>query len=256
MRFLKQLVTRHMLSGTRSLHGHEDMRIYVVGDIHGRHDLLQRLHARIREDLEAHPHAVPRLIYLGDYIDRGMESRAVLETLVHAPMDGFAVEHLKGNHEAAMLDFLKDPQAGAGWLAIGGQATLYSYGVAAPMGIASPQALSDIQRKFLEALPLRHVSFLEGLALSASHGDFFFAHAGVRPGVPLERQDEADLLWIREPFLREKSAFSKVVVHGHTVSARPEFHSNRVGLDTGAFATGILTCLVIDGGRMRLLQTP
>ncbi|HAU28707.1 MAG TPA: serine/threonine protein phosphatase [Rhodospirillaceae bacterium] len=232
------------------------MRIYAVGDIHGRMDLLEILHRKILDDLADHPHVEPRLIYLGDYVDRGLESRKVLDTLINAPLPGFAIDHIKGNHEAALLDFLKDSRACAGWLAIGGQATLYSYGVPAPQGVASSAALAEIQRKFLEALPLQHVAFMEKLKLSVSYGDFFFTHAGVRPNIPLEAQDERDLLWIREEFLRSNQAFSKVVVHGHTVSSEPEFHVNRIGLDTGAFATGILSCLVLDGGQMRLLQTP
>jgi len=242
--------------GTRAALGPPGLRIYVVGDIHGRLDLLTLLHGKIMADMASAPSAPPHLVYLGDYVDRGLESRGVIDFLLKGPPPGFGVDYLKGNHEAAMLDFLKDPQTGSGWLAIGGQATLYSYGVATPKGVVSAEALVNIQRQFLEALPLHHVAFLENLKPSVDYGDFFFAHAGIRPGCELEAQSEEDLLWIRDDFLRSDEAFCKVIVHGHTVTPKPEFRSNRIGIDTGAFATGVLTCLVIDGHQMRLLHTP
>jgi len=231
------------------------MRLYVVGDVHGRDDLLADLMRDIERDGRTFPDKQKILVFLGDYIDRGLQSRQVLDRLTGPMPQGFEVVFLKGNHELAMKQFLEDPQFGRTWKYYGGLETLHSYGV-------TELALSDDPREFERArdrlhhvLPTAHKQFLDTLLLSAEFGDYFFAHAGVRPGISLKRQIEEDLLWIREDFLQSRASFGKVVVHGHTPSEGVVFRDNRIGIDTGAYMTGVLTCLVLDGADRQLLQT-
>ena len=231
----------------------QGLRLYAVGDIHGRADLLRRLHRVVREDAEAAPEPRRRIVYLGDYVDRGPEARAVLDLLIDEPLLGFERVHLKGNHEDALLRFFENAAIGPVWLGFGGAATLLSYGVPAPASPARDELLR-MQEAFAAAFPERHRAFLEGLATRHEEGDYLFVHAGVRPGVPLGDQREEDLLWIREPFLSTAADFGKIVVHGHSIAYDPEFRHNRIGIDTGAFATGRLTCLVLAGDAMSLLQ--
>jgi serine/threonine protein phosphatase 1 len=232
----------------------EDLRLYAIGDVHGRADLLARLHEMIRADAAAAPQTQRRIVYLGDYIDRGPETREVIELLLEPPLDGFERVFLKGNHEDAMLRFLDEPAIAPLWFGCGGVATLLSYGVAVPASEAGEE-LQETQAALEEALPAAHLAFLERLALTHAAGDYFFVHAGVRPGVALAEQQEQDLMWIREPFLRANDDFGKIVVHGHSIAFTPELRPNRIGIDTGAFATGRLTALVLAGDSQALLQT-
>ena len=229
-----------------------DTRVYAVGDIHGRLDLLRRINQQIHED--AYAHQAPRnvVVYLGDYIDRGESSRAVIDWLIDNPLPGFQSVHLLGNHEQSLLQFLTDVGVGPAWLAYGGRATLLSYGVRPP---AAERDLPATQEELRAALPARHLAFLRGLRLSHAEGDYLFVHAGVRPGVPLAAQSAEDLLWIREEFLQSGADFGKIVVHGHTIADAPEVRPNRIGIDTGAFASGTLTCLVLAEERWSFLQT-
>lgn len=236
-----------------------DMRVYVVGDVHGRHDLLIDVIEKIMDD-SARPPLVPnqRIVFLGDYVDRGPQSREVIDTLLalreRALRRGMAITFLRGNHEAAMLDFISGPAQAAGWLGFGGRAALFSYGVQPPsLDTMSPKALAETAEKLDKALPPAHRDFLERLELSLGIGDYFFCHAGVRPGVPLDQQKPEDMLWIREPFLSSALDHGQVVVHGHTVVPEPEFYPNRIALDTGAYATGRLTCMVLSGSERRVL---
>jgi calcineurin-like phosphoesterase family protein len=230
-------------------------RVYAVGDIHGRADLLRRMHELIHFD--AYRRQAPRnvVIYLGDYIDRGTDSPAVVDLLLEAPLPGFTSVHLKGNHEDSLLRFLVDPAIGPAWLAYGGTATLLSYGVRPPEAATRRDELARAQRDLAERLPERHRRFMAGLTLAHSEGDYFFVHAGVRPGVPLDRQIEEDLLWIRDEFLESDAEHGKIVVHGHTITPRPDVRRNRIGVDTGAFASGTLTALVLEGAEWAFLQT-
>ena len=230
-------------------------RIYAVGDIHGRADLLAEMHAAIREDAADHQANRRVVIYLGDYIDRGMESRAVIDMLLDEPLAEFERVHLKGNHEALMLDFLGNAEAGPGWLMNGGLQTLASYGVAPESAAMSRVALEAMREALAEALPQRHLDFLSSLQLVHVEGDYAFVHAGIRPGTPIERQSETDLLWIREAFLDSRANHGKVVVHGHTIAWEPEVLTNRIGIDTGAFASGVLSALVLQGESQEILQT-
>jgi serine/threonine protein phosphatase 1 len=232
----------------------EGMRIYAIGDIHGRADLLKALHAQIRADASGAD--VPRkvILYLGDYVDRGLQSRETVD-LVLAGVEGFEQICLKGNHEEALLNFLDDPAFGATWKYYGGLETLHSYGVKDLIRKDDPQTFIRVRDDFRAALPEAHLDFFHGLLMSASFGDYFFCHAGARPGVSLEAQTPQDLLWIREDFLDSHYAFDKMIVHGHTPNAEPEVTSGRIGIDTGAYITGVLTALVLEGASRRFLQT-
>jgi serine/threonine protein phosphatase 1 len=226
-------------------------RIYAVGDVHGRADLLSALLGRIDADLTAHPIAQSVQVFLGDYIDRGPHSRAVLDLLI-ARRRRHVMLCLKGNHETYAAQFLSNPAVLSDWKHIGGMDTLLSYGVvpSAKDGRREQEATAEAFRR---ALPDSHRDFISGLALSFSCGDFFFAHAGVRPGIPLGQQRQEDLLWIREDFLLHEEDFGKVVVHGHTPSMEPDVRPNRINIDTGAYATGRLTCLVLEGDEIRFI---
>lgn len=221
------------------------MRVYAVGDIHGRADLVAQLQRKIELDAAEHPEKDMHLIYLGDYIDRGPESRAVLERLSTQPPAGLNTHFLMGNHEQAMLTFLAEPAGYAQWLEYGGLATVESY-----LSDRGPVDLSDLMElgaMLSDAVPAHQLEFLRNLELYLCLGDYLFVHAGLRPGVPLEDQQPDDLLWIRGEFLRSDSPHPYVVVHGHHVGDTIDVRANRICVDTGAYATGCLSCLILDG---------
>jgi Calcineurin-like phosphoesterase len=232
-----------------------ETRVYAVGDIHGRVDLLADLHRRIAEDASRAGQVRNVVVYVGDYVDRGLQSRAVIDMLLDEPLDGFESIHLKGNHEAMMLQFLADPRAASGWLEIGGNATLLSYGVKPKEEQSLLKRLAEAQAQLIERVPARHIDFLENLKLYHTEGDYLFVHAGLKPKVALEDQRERDLLWIRDDFLESTVDHGRIVVHGHSISWEPEVKGNRINVDTGAFASGVLTSLVLDGGAPTFLQT-
>jgi serine/threonine protein phosphatase 1 len=229
----------------------DGQRIYAVGDVHGRADLLQTLLQRIVADLISHPIPQPLQVFLGDYIDRGPQSREVIDLLI-AHRRRHRSLFLKGNHEQFAARVLRAPQIISEWKQIGGLSTLLSYGVT-PSGRADPKSDHEVAIALAQAMPESHQQFIEGLALSFTCGDFFFAHAGVRPGIPLRQQYQQDLLWIRDDFLLHEEDFGKIVVHGHTPAPEPEVRSNRINIDTGAYATGRLTCLVLEGDQISFL---
>lgn len=228
--------------------------VYAVGDLHGRIDLMERMQAMILADAAKRQAEKRTIVYLGDYVDRGPASKGVVAKLLEGPLDGFEQVCLMGNHESWMLDFLDDAKAGAGWLMNGGDATLASYGVRVRPGARLAQ-LEAARQAFAKALPADHKAFLEDLSLMWRAGDYIFVHAGVRPGVPLGDQDPQDLIWIRDEFLWSEADFGAIIVHGHTISRHPDEQENRIGVDTGAFATGRLTCLCLEGVDRRFLQT-
>jgi serine/threonine protein phosphatase 1 len=230
--------------------------IYAVGDIHGRHDLLAAIHQRIAADAaQLTPGTRKLVIYVGDYVDRGLESRQVLELLIEQPLEGFETVNLIGNHDAWLLSFLIDARIGPTWLRYGGDATLHSYGVRLNRPQDELDYYQELQAELRARVPAKHVDFLERLEISYESGDYLFVHAGVRPSLPLDEQKPEDLLWIREPFLSYKRDLGKVVVHGHTVEDEPMVRGNRIGIDTGACWTGCLTCLVLEEGSFRFLST-
>jgi len=230
-------------------------RIYAVGDIHGRADLLATLHDMIREDAATAARARKVVVYLGDYVDRGPDSRRVVDMLVAEPLEGFERMHLRGNHDAWLMDFLGDEQVGPVWMFNGGNATLLAYGAGQTEATHGKGRITALQEQLAANLPASHLAFFGSLRDWHIEGDYFFVHAGVRPGVPLDRQSEQDLLWIRDDFLHSDHDFGKVIVHGHTIVREPEITPNRIDVDTGAFASGHLTCLVLDGTERWFLQT-
>jgi serine/threonine protein phosphatase 1 len=229
----------------------DGVRIYAIGDVHGRADLLSQLLAAIDADVASYQPTRAVEVLLGDYIDRGPQSREVLDILV-ARSERRQMVCLKGNHETYIPDFLRNPTILEQWRHFGGLETLMSYGVP-PSINADEQQQREIAVAFDRALPESHRRFLADLRASFTCGDYFFAHAGVRPGIPLSQQHEQDLLWIREDFLLHEESFGKIVIHGHTPVAEPDIRPNRINIDTGAYATGRLTCLVLEGQDMMLL---
>jgi len=228
-------------------------RIYCIGDIHGRLDLLSQLHARIAEDACTYP-GRKMLIYLGDYIDRGEQSREVVDLLLANPLRGFELVYMLGNHEQTLLDFLRHPRAVASWLTYGGRATLRSYGVTAA-DQPGPPDLEHIRDQLALRLPPAHRDFYQQLQLFHIAGHYCFVHAGIRPGIALAQQRNEDLLWIRGDFTNSQQIHEHIIVHGHTIAEQVEILPNRIGIDTGAFQSGILTCLVLEDAHQRLLQT-
>jgi len=230
-------------------------RIYAVGDIHGRYDLLERLLDRIAVDAGAAAVDDNILIMLGDYIDRGPQSREVIERLSGDPLPGFTTICLRGNHEAALLDFFDSPSTLETWSMFGGRETLLSYGVPADMLPPESRDTTAARDLFCKRLPTHHRAFFAGLSANAEIGDYIFVHAGLRPGVPVARQDETDMIWIRHEFLQFKGDFGKKVVHGHTPVAQPEVHVNRINVDTGAYYSNRLTCVVLEGTAHRFVTS-
>lgn len=233
----------------------EATRVYAVGDIHGRLDLARKMHDLIRADAESLEGLRKVVVYLGDYIDRGTESREVVDFLIDEPLLGFENVYLRGNHEDSLLKFLKDTSIGPAWMFYGGDATLYSYGVSLPGAIRDQRALDQIQAYLKRNLSERHLDFFNSLQYYHVEGDYYFVHAGVAPGLPLDEQDQQDMMWIREEFLGSTHNFGKVIVHGHTISPVPDIRANRIGIDTGAFSTGVLTCLVLQDDVREFLRT-
>ena len=229
------------------------VRVYAIGDSHGCSGHLRALHAAILEDAAAAGGDIARwvVVYLGDYIDRGPDSRGLIGMLIEAPLSGFESVFLMGNHDATLLRLIEEGQAPQTWMLNGALDTLESYGIDPAVWAEGPAAL----RAAVKArVPPTHVAFLRGLKLSHVEGDYFFTHAGIRPGVSFEAQAAEDLLWIREPFLESRADHGKVVVHGHTPAVAPEVRANRIGIDTGAVYGGVLTALVLEGTGRRFLQ--
>jgi serine/threonine protein phosphatase 1 len=224
------------------------VRIYAFGDIHGRADLLEKMFTVIDADLSRSPPERPIEVYLGDYVDRGPYSRETLDLLIERSRSHETV-CLRGNHEAYYLDVLRDPTKLSAWRQIGGLQTLMSYGIQPPLHPNDDEQL-ELIRVLKATMPPDHLQFLQDLKPSFLCGDFFFVHAGIRPGIPLEEQQEHDLLWIRDEFLDSEEDFGKFIVHGHTPVREPDIRANRANIDTGAYATGNLTLLTIQGSSM------
>jgi serine/threonine protein phosphatase 1 len=232
----------------------DGLRVYAIGDIHGCARLLDELHSRIAEDVAESPPERVLLVYLGDYVDRGPDSSGVIERLTRDPPVNAERVFLKGNHEAMMLAFLRGQLTTGDWRLYGGTETLQSYqvNVHEVLAVAGAGRLPEDLNK---QLPDLHRAWLDRLMLSYRIGDYFFCHAGARPGVALANQREHDLLWIREEFIGNPSQFEHVIVHGHTPVSRPEVLTNRINIDTGAYLTGILTAVALEGTEQRLIQT-
>jgi serine/threonine protein phosphatase 1 len=223
-------------------------RVYAIGDVHGCLDRLAAMHAMIAADLADRPAADPLLVHLGDYVDRGPDSAGVVARLAEgAPVPGVPTVNLMGNHEHMMLAAVAsgEPEATELWLANGGADSLVSWRV--------PHSAQP--KDWPAAIPRTHLLFLRDLAVCHETGGYLFVHAGIRPGIPLERQSRHDLLWIREPFLSCRQPFGTVVVHGHTPRQEPVVRPNRIGIDTGAVMGGVLTCVVLEENRLGFITT-
>ena len=231
----------------------EGTRVYAIGDIHGCAHLLDRMCKLIEHDLARAPVAAPAIIFLGDYIDRGPDSAGVLARLSLRDLPA-PVVLLRGNHEAMLARFLDDAAFLDDWRNNGGLETLHSFGLSVKDAMRG-KGYETLQAQLREQLPPASASIATDAALSHSVGDYFFCHAGVRPGVPLDRQDANDLLWIRQEFLAAPARYDKVIVHGHTPVAAPDNLPGRINVDTGAFATGTLSCVVLEGSARRFLST-
>jgi serine/threonine protein phosphatase 1 len=226
----------------------DGIRIYVLGDIHGCSALLKEKFTVIDADVARNPGSRPVEVFLGDYIDRGPNSAHTLDLLIERSLSRETV-FLKGNHEAFFLDVLRYPAKLEDWRQFGGLQTLMSYGIQPTLNPDTAEQ-NDLIRALVEVMPDSHLKFLKSLKPSFLCGDFFFVHAGVRPGIPLGEQHETDLLWIRNEFLDSDENFDKFIVHGHTPVREPDIRPNRINIDTGAYATGNLTLLTIQGSSM------
>lgn len=238
-----------------------DTRTYAIGDIHGCLDILNSLLAWIEEDVRASSATHNVLIFMGDYVDRGPHIKQTIARL----MGGFPfmqeVVYLRGNHEDTLLKFLNDEPITWAWLKFGGLVTLKSYGVKTTIEADQAGDLDEIIETALSTelnrlFPDDHRHFLENnLITSWTNGDYFFAHAGVRPGVPLADQVDHDLIWIRDDFMHDDTDHGKMIIHGHTITDKPDIHPNRIGIDTGVFSRGLLTCLVLEGCEKKFVFT-
>jgi serine/threonine protein phosphatase 1 len=222
-----------------------DHRVYAIGDVHGRIDLLEALLARIEADSARRPRSDVLVLLLGDLIDRGPDSAAVVRRAMR-PLPWARLQSLRGNHEAAMLDALDgDRRMLAIWLRNGGDAALRSWGF--DLALLEDGTADEISAALQRAIPTAERAFIARCPLSLRLGDYFFVHAGVRPGVRLEQQSEQDMLWIRDDFLASTRHHGAIVVHGHSISEAVEAMPNRIGIDTGAYASGRLTAIGLDG---------
>jgi serine/threonine protein phosphatase 1 len=230
----------------------DGQRVYAVGDIHGRLDLLEKLWAMIEADA-ANTGLRKTVVFVGDYVDRGRHSKGVIDFLLKIKQDADVV-CLRGNHDQAVLDFITDPKFYRTWKPFGAPETLLSYGVKPPR-FDDEAEFEKARDEFVANCPQAHFEFLQSLPYSYELGGYFFVHAGVRPGVPLEEQDPQDMLWIREDFLFSRAEFEKVVVYGHTPVEQAGRRGPRLSIDTGAYATGRLSAAVLEGQSCRFLTT-
>ncbi len=234
----------------------DGIRVYVIGDIHGRDDLTREICHRILGDSQSMPPGMKRAaVFLGDYLDRGMNSREVIDFLIDDPLPGFETHFLKGNHEQKLLDFLDDCNEGGMWLELGGGATVFSYGVRVPKEIKVADRLKYIRDAFCVEFPDTHLRFLKNLEIQYTVGDYLFVHAGINPKRPLDDQNPDDIIWGVDEFLDFDDDLGKIVVHGHSTTVNPVERSNRISIDTGAYFTNNLTCLVLEGTEQRFLST-
>jgi len=230
----------------------EGIRLYAVGDVHGCYDLLVAMHRAIMAEILRDRPEDWRIIYLGDYTDRGPDSRSVVEFLSKVVAQEPRVVALAGNHDVGLLEFLATPDPYGMFALNGGAETLRSYGVVPDF---SRRGVVRTHQEFAEAMPEAHLAFLRSLRFSVTFGDFFFCHAGIRPEIPLEQQSPDDLVWIRREFHAYPQLHPKVIVHGHTPVSKAEVLPNRINLDTGACFGGPLTALAVEGREKRLLKT-
>jgi serine/threonine protein phosphatase 1 len=230
-------------------------RIYAFGDLHGRRDLLERLRSAIAADIDRSTATKNVIVGLGDYIDRGPDSRPVIDILLQGLVPQAEQILLRGNHEDLLLRFLDDPVGvGSSWFQLGGLECLRSYGVDVRPFLRAGFDARAARQEFMRLMPSEHLRLIESMPLRLVAGDYFFVHAGVRPGIPLDQQAARDLLWIRREFIEAQPEWDKVIVHGHFPVAEPFIGARRINLDTGAFVSNRLTCIILESSGRHLLQ--
>lgn len=233
----------------------DGVRVYAIGDVHGRNDLLQSLLDQIARDDTTRGAAETQIIFLGDLVDRGDDSAGVIETAMALKTSGRSVRFLLGNHEEVFLKACRkrDLKTLRFFLKIGGDATLQSYPI--PRSEYLTLTLEELADRLPSLIPEAHLAFLENFEDQIILGDYAFVHAGIRPGIPLSEQKRSDMRWIREEFTDHRGDLEKVVVYGHTIYAEIEERGSRIGIDTGAFASGVLTAIGLEGDERWYLQT-
>jgi serine/threonine protein phosphatase 1 len=233
----------------------DGIRVYAIGDIHGRNDLLQALLAKIDADDAQRGPADTHIIFLGDLMDRGPDSAGVIETAMAMKAAGKKVRFLMGNHEEVFVRACRknDPKITRFFLRIGGEATVLSYPITRMEYMTLD--MEQLCERLTTLVPHEHLEFIESFEDQIVIGDYAFVHAGVRPGVPLADQKPSDLRWIREEFVEQRGDLEKVVVYGHTIYDDIEERGSRIGIDTGAYASDKLTALALEGGQRWYLQT-
>jgi serine/threonine protein phosphatase 1 len=224
--------------------------VAAIGDIHGQLDALSILIGKLMVLAAKCQATTKSLVFVGDYIDRGVKSRQVIDLMIKG-FPGYETHFLRGNHDDTLLQFLEDPTVGEAWRNFGGLETLASYGVARSLGGDWGRVRDELKAK----LPDSHLEFFRQLKPYVQIGDYIFVHAGLRPGIPLQAQSPQDMMWIRDEFLNSNANFGAIVVHGHTPTPQPVIRKNRIGIDTGAYSTGRLTALVLEGRERTLLAS-
>lgn len=238
-------------SAPKRSHVPDGERAYVIGDVHGRLDLLDALVRAIEEDDKAAGDAQTTVIFLGDLIDRGPQSAGVIK-LARLWEEYRTIRFLIGNHEEMFLDSFKDIEVLRHFLKHGGRETILSYGVSEKE--FNKASTEEVQAMMKELVPKGDRKFLKGFEDMIEMGDYMFVHAGINPKRPMDEQKARELRWIREPFLNHKDRHSHIVVHGHTITEDIEEKKNRIGIDTGAYRHGVLTALVLEGDTRRYIQ--
>ncbi|MAQ71401.1 MAG: metallophosphoesterase [Alphaproteobacteria bacterium] len=234
------------------------LRIYAIGDLHGHYDALVAIHLQIDKHIQENPHDNIRIVYVGDYIDRGPESSKILTrlSLLKNDADGIERVFLLGNHETAFLGFMKEPLTyGPNWLKYGGVQTLQSYGIeVGDIKTILPGEMENYSRLLKEKIPQDHIDFLLSLNVYHEAGGYLFVHAGIDPSKPLDKQKRTDFTTIRSPFLKSRVLHEKRIVHGHSISTDVEILPNRIGIDTGYYDSGLMSAIVIEGAHVEKLQ--
>ena len=251
-RFFKKTAVRRPLDTARVPDG---QRVYAIGDIHGRNDLLAQLLTQIDADDAERGSADTHIIFLGDLMDRGEDSAGVIETAMALRDSGRKVRFLMGNHEEVFVRACRknDSKTTRFFLRIGGEETVLSYPITRAEYITLD--MEQLSERLATLVPESHLEFIESFEDQIVIGDYAFVHAGIRPGVPLSEQKPTDLRWIREEFVDQRGDLEKVVVYGHTIYDEVEERGSRIGIDTGAYASGKLTALSLEGGERWYLQT-
>ncbi|MEM9469319.1 MAG: metallophosphoesterase [Pseudomonadota bacterium] len=237
----------------------EGKRIYAIGDIHGYADELAAMHDLIRADFDSNPIDQAEIVYIGDYIDRGPKNDEVIQMLIERELDEPDFKHvfLRGNHENAMLEFMDNPKGPRkDWLDWGGLTTIINYGVQPDMNKPLSAQAEDIAEGLREKVPNSHLEFMKNSIFTYESGGYLFVHAGIKPGIPLEKQKPSDLIMIRKGFLDYHDLHSHRIVHGHTSVKEIDVLANRINIDTGLYYGRHLTAAVLEGGDLRILTVP